>query len=50
MLFSSVPDPNPDPDPPDPDPHILSLPDPDLLVRGMDPDQAKLIRKNLDSY
>jgi hypothetical protein len=32
---ASVPDPNPDP----PDPRVLGLPDPDPLVRGMDPDQ-----------
>ncbi len=32
-LLSSVADPNPDP-------RVLGLPDPDPLVRGMDPDPA----------
>jgi hypothetical protein len=52
----SVPDPNPDP----PDPRVFfGLPDPDPLVRGMDPDPAlnpdpSIImqnnKKNLESY
>ncbi len=42
---SSVPDPNPDP----PDPHVFGPPDPDSLVRGMDPDPS-ISKKNLDSY
>jgi hypothetical protein len=36
---------------------LLGLPDPDPVVRGMEPDrsgsfyyQAKIVRKNLDSY
>jgi hypothetical protein len=35
----SVPDPNP------PDPYIFGLPDPDLLVRGMDPDPSIIKQK-----
>jgi hypothetical protein len=35
-VVSSVPDPNPDPR----DPRVFGLPDPDPLVRGMDPDPA----------
>jgi hypothetical protein len=31
MVWSNVPDPDP------PDPHVLDFPDPDSLVRGMDP-------------
>ncbi len=42
----SVADPNPDPDPPDP--HVFG-PEPDPLVRGMDPNQQKS-KKNLESY
>jgi hypothetical protein len=38
MKRSRVPD--PDPDPPDPNVFGLQDPDPDLLVRGMDPDPA----------
>jgi hypothetical protein len=39
----------------DPDPHFLSLPDPDPLVRGMDPDPdpssiKHKSKKNFDSY
>ncbi len=37
---SSVPDPNPNSDPDPPDPRVFGLPDPDPLVRGMDPDPA----------
>jgi hypothetical protein len=33
----------PDPDPPDP--HFLGLPDPDPLVRGMDPDPSVVKQK-----
>jgi hypothetical protein len=49
---SRVPDPNPDLDPPDS--HVFGLPDPDPLVRGMDPDPdpsiillslSKIVRK-----
>jgi hypothetical protein len=38
LLKGGVGDPNPDP--PDPDSHVFGLldPDPDPLVRGMDPD------------
>ncbi len=32
----SVEDPDPEPDPQDP--HVLGFPDPDLLVRGTEPD------------
>ena len=46
---------------PNPDPHVLGLPDPDPLLRGMDPDpdllwirillsSCKNSKKNLDSY
>ncbi len=35
---ASVPDSDPNPDPPDP--RVFGLPDPDPLVRGMDPDPA----------
>jgi hypothetical protein len=50
LIRTSVPDPNSDLDPPDP--HVLGLPDPNPLVRGMDPDpsfdhQAKIVRKIL---
>ncbi len=38
ILKSSVADPDPNPDPDPPDPHVLGPPDPDPLVRGMDPD------------
>ncbi len=49
-LIASVADPDPDP----PDPHVFGSPDPDPLVRGMDPDSAldpkpKLKRKTLIS-
>jgi hypothetical protein len=47
--MSSVPDLDPNPDPPDP--HYLGLPDPDSLVRGVDPFIIKQnSKKNLDSY
>jgi hypothetical protein len=59
MVPTNVADPNPDP----PDPRVLGLPDPDPLVRGMDPDPDLLwiririllsswknSKKNLDSY
>jgi hypothetical protein len=47
--MSSVPDLDPNPDPPDP--HYLGLPDPDSLVRGVDPSIIKQnSKKNLDSY
>ncbi len=39
MLCISVPDPDP------PDPHVFGPPDPDPLVRGMDPDQDPSIIK-----
>jgi hypothetical protein len=45
---SSVADPDPNPDL-----HVLGLPDPDPLVRAMDPDPSILCKnskKNLDSY
>jgi hypothetical protein len=44
-VFISVADPGPELDPPDS--HFLSLldPDPDPLVRGMDPDQYSSISK-----
>jgi hypothetical protein len=35
---SSFADPNPDPR----DPHVLGLPDPDPLIRGMDPDPSAI--------
>ncbi len=41
MLLGSVPEPDPDP----PDPHVLGLPDPDPLVRGMDPDPSIIMQK-----
>ncbi len=41
-----------DPDP-KPDPYVFALPDPDLLVKGTDPDPSIIIsknsKKNLDS-
>jgi hypothetical protein len=45
IVFISVADPGPELDPPDS--HFLSLldPDPDPLVRGMDPDQYSSISK-----
>ncbi len=48
MVYGSVPDPDP------PNPRVFGLPDPDQLVRGMDPDPAPSIimknnKKNLES-
>ncbi len=45
QLWVSVGDPDPNPDPSDP--YVLGLLDPDPFVRGMDPDQAKIVRKTL---
>jgi hypothetical protein len=39
-LQTSVPDPDLNPDQDPPDPRFFGLPDPDPLVRGMDPDPA----------
>ncbi len=44
-LCGSVADPDPNPDPDPPDPHVLGLPDPDALVRGMDPDPSIIMQK-----
>jgi hypothetical protein len=46
-LGTSVADPDPNLDPDPQDPHVLGLldPDPDPLVRGMDPDPSIIMQK-----
>ncbi len=48
ILFVSVQDPDPNPDPDPPDPRVFGLADPDLLVRGMDPDPDQALDPDQD--